>query len=123
MIPSITTQLSNEATAQITRYGTNATYTQNVDGVYDVTTGSVARTSTSTTVRVFETKSSYADITSPDLVSKKVITLLLAGSSITFLPLPGDTITYNSGSVQVENIEANWSGDSVAMWRIVCTRM
>ena len=102
------------------KFGKTATYTNTVDGVYDPTTGLVsAPTTTNVSVTCFIDKANEGEIASGLVLATDTL-ILVSAKELGLTPIAGDTITTAEGTYSVKNDLPIWSGELIALNRLVC---
>jgi hypothetical protein len=88
------------AQVQVARYGAAVTFSRSVAATYDAATDTGSPTVTSATGNAVQKKADprrYAALQSAGLVLVNPVTLLVAASALsTFVPTPGDAVTFAS---------------------------
>ena len=120
----ITNRFATKTKRLVDKAGKQITYRRVTDGVYDINTGTVSNTETSTTCKAFKVKASLSETQSPNMVGKDLSVFLVAGLDLSFVPAANDFIDYSdlteNYTVQVLDVKEHWAGDLVSMWRLVC---
>ena len=100
----------------LTKFGKSATYQSVTAGAY--VDGEVIDTVTDYPVNAFITKPTQGEITSGVAdISDAVI--LVAGSGLAVMPKAGDVIVFGERSYSVKRNLEVWSGDEIALHRLV----
>ena len=100
----------------LTKFGKSATYKSVVSGAY--VDGEVIDTVTDYTVKAFITKPTQGEITS-GLADVSDAILLVAGSGLAVMPKAGDVVVFSERSYSVKRNLEVWSGDEIALHRLV----
>ena len=100
----------------LTKFGKSATYQSATAGAY--VDGEVIDTVTDYTVKAFITKPTQGEITS-GLADVSDAILLVAGSGLTVMPKAGDVVVFSERSYSVKRNLEVWSGDEIALHRLV----
>ena len=100
----------------LTKFGKSATYQSVTDGAY--VDGEVVDTVTDYTVKAFITKPTQGEITS-GLADVSDAVLLVAGSGLVVMPKAGDVVVFSERSYSVKRNLEVWSGDEIALHRLV----
>lgn len=121
---SVGSRFSNSSARLISRFGRTVTYTRVSEGEYNIETGEVEdSTSSSQCIKAYKTDNSNEDVNSPDLVGKQIVTYLIS-SELGFVPETDDIISFSFQNKDykevVRRVKENWAGDCVAHYRIVC---
>jgi hypothetical protein len=100
----------------LTKFGKSATYQSVTAGAY--VDGEVIDTVTDYPVNAFITKPTQGEITSGVAdISDAVI--LVAGSGLAVMPKAGDVVVFSERSYSVKRNLEVWSGDEIALHRLV----
>ena len=100
----------------LTKFGKSATYQSVTAGAY--VDGEVVDTVTDYTVKAFITKPTQGEITSGVADVSDAI-LLVAGSGLAVMPKSGDVVVFSERSYSVKRNLEVWSGDEIALHRLV----
>ena len=100
----------------LNKFGKSATYQSVTPGAY--VDGEVIDTVTDYTVKAFITKPTQGEITS-GLADVSDAILLVAGSGLAVMPKAGDVIVFSERSYSVKRNLEVWSGDEIALHRLV----
>ena len=100
----------------LTKFGKSATYQSVTAGAY--VDGEVVDTVTDYTVKAFITKPTQGEITS-GLADVSDAILLVAGSGLAVMPKSGDVVVFAERSYSVKRNLEVWSGDEIALHRLV----
>ena len=100
----------------LTKFGKSATYQSIAAGAY--VDGEVIDTVTDYPVNAFITKPTQGEITS-GLADVSDAILLVAGSGLAVMPKAGDVVVFSERSYSVKRNLEVWSGDEIALHRLV----
>ena len=100
----------------LTKFGKSATYQSVTSGAY--VDGEVIYTVTDYTVKAFITKPTQGEITS-GLADVSDAILLVAGSGLAVMPKAGDVVVFSERSYSIKRNLEVWSGDEIALHRLV----
>ena len=100
----------------LTKFGKSATYQSVTAGAY--VDGEVIDTVTDYPVNAFITKPTQGEITSGVADVSDAI-LLVAGSGLAVMPKAGDVVVFSDRSYSVKRNLEVWSGDEIALHRLV----
>ena len=100
----------------LTKFGKSATYQSVTAGAY--IDGEVIDTVTDYHVNAFITKPTQGEITS-GLADVSDAILLVAGSGLAVMPKAGDVVVFSERSYSVKRNLEVWSGDEIALHRLV----
>ena len=104
----------------LVKFGKTGTYTNTVVGVYDPTTGLVsADTETIVSITAYIDKASQGEIESGLVLASDTV-VLVSAKELGLSPIAGDTITFTEGVFQVKSDLPIWSGNLIALHRLVC---
>lgn len=121
------TQYADEvqsASQDIADAGSPVTFTRTVE-VYDATTDTATPVVTTSTGSAIRVKPRFTDIMrfqAPGLAVVDPVTLLVAGSSMAFDPLPGDVFTWGVNDYSVRSVDITGPDGTTVMSRIVGSR-
>lgn len=100
----------------LNKFGKSATYQSVTAGAY--VGGEVIDTVTYYTVKAFITKPTQGEITS-GLADVSDAVILVAGSGLAVMPKAGDVVVFSERSYSVKRNLEVWSGDEIALHRLV----
>lgn len=100
----------------LTKFGKSATYQSVTAGAY--VDGEVVDTVTDYTVKAFITKPTQGEITS-GLADISDAVILVAGSGLAVMPKSGDVVVFSERSYSIKRNLEVWSGDEIALHRLV----
>lgn len=110
----------------INRFGRTRIYIQKVDPVYDFETQEMTLREVLHAVKMFKTDPKEMEIKSPNLVGKTVDVMMISAVDLPIKPKVGDYIRDQYLGVdevlEVVQVKANEAGESVATWRLICTK-
>lgn len=107
-----------KATAKklLDKFGKSGTYQSVTSGVY--VDGEVVNTVTDYAIKAYISKPTQGEITSGVADISDAI-ILIASSAMNVTPKPNDTIVFNERTYSVKRNLEVWSGDDVALHRLV----
>ena len=100
----------------LTKFGKSATYQSVTAGAY--VDGEVVDTVTEYAINTFITKPTQGEITS-GLADVSDAILLVAGSGLSVMPKAGDVVVFAERSYSIKRNLEVWSGDEIALHRLV----
>lgn len=108
------------AEKMLKKFGKTATYKNVVVGTYDPLTGIVSTpTNTEIPITCYIDKATTGEITS-GLVSSTDTIILVSAKELGITPTAGDTIEFTEATYQVKSNNPIWSGELVALNRLIC---
>ena len=113
-------RFASSAKRMIARYGKTRVYKQLSQSEYDVEAQATVNSYVDTSVKMFQTSLSYSEQQTVNQTNKQMSVMLIAASDITFTPNKGDLIDSDGDVLRVERVIANWAGDVVALYRLLC---
>lgn len=96
-----------------------ATLGKRSTGSYDVSTGSVSTSLSTTSLKVVVDKYTVIDLTNTSIESTDLKVLVIPNVVV---PASGDTLTLNSAVFSVLNVTANYVGDKVVLYELQCRK-
>ena len=96
-----------------------ATLSKITTGSYNVSTGSVSTSLSTTSLKVIVDKYTVIDLTNTSIESTDLKVLVVPNSAV---PASGDTLTLNSVVFSVLNVTANYVGDKVVLYELQCRK-
>ena len=96
-----------------------ATLNKTITGNYDVSTGSVSTSLSTTTLGVVVDKYTVSDLINTSIESTD-LKVLAFPNGVT--PASGDSITLNAVVFNVLNVSANYVGDKVVLYELQCRK-
>lgn len=118
----LTSRFQKSSQRLVNHFGTNRTYKKLGASSYNVDTQEHTSAETTYTVKSYKSKTTDSESRSPNLIDKDVAVILIAGADIAFRPEQGDVILDSSSALTVVTVKEHWAGDSVALWRLICTQ-
>lgn len=100
----------------LAKFGKSATYQSVVAGAY--IDGEVVDTVTEYAIKSYITKPTQGEITS-GLADVSDAILLVSGSGLAVMPKAGDVVVFSERSYSVKRNLEVWSGDEIALHRLV----
>lgn len=124
---TLTKRFQDSSQRLITRFGALRNYTHKTEEVYNPDTQTTeGGVETTLNIKVFKSQPKERELKSPNLVGRETAAMMIAASDLPFSPTVGDTITETylntTHTFTVEVVTANWAGEGVASWRLICTR-
>ena len=122
---SVESRFRSSSKRLINRFGRTRTYLHR-DRRYDSDLQETIETETPYIVKMFKTDPKEREIKSPNLVGKTVDIMMISAVDLPIKPNVGDYIVDKYLDVEeileVVQVKANEAGESVATWRLICTK-
>ena len=123
---SVTSRFKDSSKRLVSRFGTLRKYKRKTGEVYDVDTQMNVESFTEYEIKIYKAEPREREIKSPNLVNKEVTVMMVAAADLPSAPVVGDIISDKSPSTtevfRVEVISEFWAGDSVSVYKLICSR-
>ena len=107
----------------IYKHGVDIDYIRTTQGVYDVETGSVTNTESTTTVKAFPKVVRVNSYNYPNLIGKQVVEFLVVCEDLGFSPnISSDKITFNTDLYTIENCTHHTANGALVIYKILATK-
>jgi hypothetical protein len=106
----------------VSRHGLTVSYLQVTEGSYDVNTGSVTNSETTTSIKAFPSQVKVSQFNYPNLIGKQVLEFLVAGSSLGSKPSTQDKIIYSSDTYTVDSFSEHSALGQVCLYKIIAVK-
>ena len=110
------------AIKQINTHGVSVSYVVVQEGAYDVNTGSVTNTETSSSIKAFPKKVKVSQFNYPTLIGREVLEFLVAGNSLAVSPNSQDKIVYDSNTYTVDSYSEHTALGQVCLYKILAVK-
>lgn len=113
---------TRECKRLIDLHGINVTYNSVSEPVYDVSTGTVTASSTSSTIKSYPRHIKADQYNFPNLIGKEAYMFYIYNYNITFVPKNGDVIIFNNEEYSVDIIQNTIARGEVVLYRVVAVK-
>lgn len=103
-------------------HGLNVTYNSVSEPVYNVSTGTVTSSSTSSVVKSYPKHIKADQYHFPNLIGKEAYVFYVCNYKLTFIPKTGDVIIMNNEEYSVDVIQNTIARGEVVLYRIVAVK-
>lgn len=105
----------------IARHGIMGTYSVQLEGVYDVESGSTTNTTANYSLKMYMKQYIANQYNFPNLIGKESGMFYISAEGLAFVPSTNDYITFNSKIYRVQSVMKHAANGSVILYRLVAS--
>ena len=106
----------------IDKHGVFVDYVTVAEGAYNVETGTVENTETSTTIKCYPKRLKITQFNYPNLVGKQAVEFLIPGELFNFTPDTNDKIVYDNDSYSVDSFTSVVAYGKVNLFKVLAVK-
>lgn len=105
----------------ILRHGTMGTYSVQLEGVYDLESGTTTNTATNYSLKMYMKQYIANQYNFPNLIGKETGMFYIAAEGLSFVPSTNDYITFNAKTYRVQSVMKHSAEGSMILYRIIAS--
>lgn len=105
----------------INRHGVLATYSVQLEGVYDLNSGTTTNTTNNYSVKMYMKQYIANQYNFPNLIGKESAMFYLSAEGLAFVPSTNDYITFNSKTYRIQSVMKHSANGSIILYRLVAS--